>query len=104
MKRILFSIAAMAILTSSPAIGQGWGQSFSPDQARDAVNKGDIVPLRDVFRMLKQRFGGYQLGAELFSKPGGGSEYHIDWMTRDGRKMQFIVDAQSGRITSSSGG
>ena len=104
MKRILTSIASAAILAVTPAIGQGWGQSFSPDQARDAVNKGDIVPLRDVFRMLKQRFGGYQLGAELYSKPGGGSEYHIDWMTKDGRKMQIVVDAQSGNITSTSGG
>ena len=104
MKRILISIAATAILAGTPVIGQGWSQSFSPDQARDAVNNGDIIPLRDIFRMLKQRFGGSQLGAELFSKPGGGSEYHVDWLTRDGRKMQFVIDAQSGNITSSRGG
>ena len=104
MKRILAALVAVILLPASPALAQGWRQSFSPDQARDAVTNGDIVPLRDIFRMLKQRFGGYQLGAELFSKPGGGSEYHIDWMTRDGHKMQFIVDAQTGQITSSEGG
>ena len=103
MKRILISIAMAAALAGGPALAQGWGNSFSPGQARDARQNGDIVPLRDIFRRLERQYGGYQLSAELFSKSGG-SEYRIDWMPEDGRKMRIRVDAQSGRITQASGG
>ena len=89
MKRILASLAAIALLSAGPATAQGWGDSFSPKQARDAVRDGKTVPLSRIFGMLKQ---------------GGGAEYHIDWMTEDGRKMRFIVDAQSGAITDRRGG
>ena len=104
MKRILASLAAIALLSAGPATAQGWGDSFSPNQARDAVRNGKTVPLSRIFGMLKQQYGGYQLGADLVSKQGGGAEYHIDWMTEDGRKMRFIVDAQSGAITDRRGG
>ena len=99
MKRIFASLAAMVLLSAGPAIAQGWGDSFSPGQARDAVRDGKTVPLSKIFQMLKREYGGYQLGADLVSKQGGGAEYHIDWMTGDGRKMRFVVDAQSGSIT-----
>lgn len=88
---------------ATPVSAQGWGNSFTPGEARDARRKGDIVPLSRIFQQLKSRYGGYQLDAELFSRPGGGSDYRIVWMTRDGRRMRFIVDAQTGRILSSSG-
>lgn len=99
MKRIFAPLAALALLSTGPAAAQGWGDSFSPGQARDAVRDGRTVPLSRIFSMLKQQYGGYQLGADLVSKRGGGAEYHIDWMTADGRKMRFVVDAQSGAIT-----
>jgi len=89
----------MALLSAGPATAQRWGDSFSPGQARDAVRDGKTVPLSKIFQMLKREYGGYQLGADLVSKQGGGAEYHIDWMTGDGRKMRFVVDAQSGSIT-----
>lgn len=99
MKRFFVSLAAMALLSAGPATAQRWGDSFSPGQARDAVRDGKTVPLSKIFQMLKREYGGYQLGADLVSKQGGGAEYHIDWMTGDGRKMRFVVDAQSGSIT-----
>jgi len=99
MKRFIVSLAAMALLSAGPATAQRWGDSFSPGQARDAVRDGKTVPLSKIFQMLKREYGGYQLGADLVSKQGGGAEYHIDWMTGDGRKMRFVVDAQSGSIT-----
>jgi len=81
-----------------------WAQSFSPGQAHDAVRNGDIVPLKDIFSMLEGRYGGYQLDVELFSRPGGGSEYRIVWMNDAGRRMNIVVDAQNGRIVRTSGG
>lgn len=92
-------LGAPAPASATPELGS----SFSPDQARDAVKSGEVVPLRDVFADLRQRYGGYQLDADLFST-GRGSEYRISWMTESGRRMRFRVDARSGRILSASGG
>ena len=56
------------------------------------------MPLSQIFNKLKQQYGGYQLSADLYDKGNGKSVYEIDWMTKDGRKMHFVVDAQTGAI------
>lgn len=82
---------------------QGWGNQFSPGQARDAVKQGKTVPLSRIFQNLKREYGGYQLGAELYSQESGGAVYEIDWLTEDGRKVHVTVDAQTGAILNRQG-
>jgi uncharacterized membrane protein YkoI len=77
---------------------QGWGNQFSPGQAREAVKEGRTVPLSKIFQTLKREYGGYQLGADLYSQESGGAVYEIDWLTDDGRKVHVTVDAQTGAI------
>lgn len=90
------------LLTAMPATAQNqWGNSFTADEARDARDKGDIVPLRDIFRQLKKRYGGYQVDANLYNQ-GSQQVYVIDWMTEKGERVRFRVDAKSGRVLSSS--
>ena len=101
MKRIILSLAVAIAVPTAPAIAQGFGQSLDAGQANDAREKGDIIPLKKIFRELKKKYGGYQLDAELFSKPGGGSEYRIEWITGDGERRVFVVDAQTGKIRGS---
>lgn len=122
MKRIL-AILAFAVFAAAPgALAQGadpfdwnkgpmaqaqtnpWANQFSPGQAREAVREGKTVPLSRIFQQLKREYGGYQLGAELYSRADGTTFYEIDWMTEDGRKAQFTVDAQSGRVINRRGG
>ncbi len=83
---------------------QGWGDQFSPGQARDAVKEGRTVPLSRIFQSLKREYGGYQLGADLYSREGGGAVYEIDWLTDDGRKVHVTVDAQTGAVIDRKGG
>lgn len=83
---------------------QGWGDQFSPGQARDAVKEGRTVPLSRIFQSLKREYGGYQLGADLYSRDGGGAVYEIDWLTDDGRKVHVTVDAQTGAVLNRTGG
>lgn len=91
--------------TSRPlAQVQGWGDQFSPGQARDAVKEGRTVPLSRIFQSLKREYGGYQLGADLYSREGSGAVYEIDWLTEDGRKVHVTVDAQTGAIIDRRGG
>ena len=99
MIRILASLMAIALLGAPTVSAQSW----APGDARDARQNGDIIPLANIIKQLKRQHGGQYLGAELFSKPGGGSEYHVSW-EKDGRKLLFVVDAQSGRVIRTSGG
>lgn len=82
---------------------QGWGNQFSPGQARDAVKEGRTVPLSQILKNLKREHGGYHLNAELYSR-GGGAVYEIDWLTDDGRKLKITVDAQTGAVIDRRGG
>lgn len=103
MKKIALSLILSAMtLTALPFVAQAQlGNSFSPGEARNARNNGDIVPLRDIFRKLKQQYGGYQVDANLFNRDGR-QVYVIDWMTGKGERVRFTVDAKSGRVLSSS--
>lgn len=103
MKKIIAILAYLALATALvPAVAQAQlGNSFSADEARDARDKGNVVPLRDIFRQLKRRYGGYQVDANLYNR-GGGQVYVIDWMTEKGERLRITVDAQTGRIISTS--
>lgn len=104
MKRILSSFAILALIASPTAMAQDWTNSFSPGQARAAVKDGKNVPLSRIFKRLKREYGGYQLGADLFSTGNGNAEYVIGWIAGDGRKMRFRVDAKTGKILEKRGG
>ena len=108
MKRTLVLLAFTALMSAPAALaqqgGNPWANQFSPGQAREAVREGKTVPLSKVFNQLKREYGGYQLGAELYSRDDGSTFYEIDWMTEDGRKAQFTVDAQSGSVINRRGG
>lgn len=97
MKRYLALLLAVGLTLTPPAMAQDWKNSWSPGQARDSVREGKTVPLSQIFQNLQRQYGGYQLGADLFDR-GGNPQYRIDWMTGDGRKMRFIVDARTGAI------
>lgn len=101
MRKLAFILAIGALFNvAAPGAAQAQlGNSFTADEARDARNKGDVVPLRDIFRKLKQRYGGYQLDANLFNQ-GGRQVYVIDWMTGKGERVRFTVEAKSGRVLS----
>lgn len=84
-----------------PAQAQGsFGNSFSPNEVKNAREKGDVVSLKSIFKSLKSRHGGHQIDANLFNKSGK-QVYVIDWITGRGERIRFDVDAKSGRVLSS---
>ncbi|MEM7493049.1 MAG: PepSY domain-containing protein [Pseudomonadota bacterium] len=102
MQKITVLLAALALSMSlSPfeARGQLYN-SFTADEARNARDKGAVKPLNQIFQQLKKRYGGYQVDANLFNR-NGTQVYVIDWVTENGRRMKFTVDAKTGRILSS---
>jgi uncharacterized membrane protein YkoI len=98
---------ALALLLASVAAMPGHAQirsSFSGESARQSAAEGQIIPLRDILRNLKDRFTGRQLDANLYSDGAGGQYYEIQWLTDAGQRIDFRVDARTGAILSQKGG
>jgi uncharacterized membrane protein YkoI len=90
MKRILLAAAlACAAIQASPAVVQA--------QTAPAVRQ---APLSRVLTMLAQRYPGKQLNT-MMGEQQGRPTYVIRWqMAKDGRVVEFVVDAESGQILS----
>lgn len=117
MRPIAFLLAAALLLPSS-GLAQAWGAPFGifspnslgagwrPDaqnQAREAVQRGRNVPLARVLRDLQRRTPGRHLDVGL-EQSEGRQVYRVRWATADGRRIDYIVDAQTGAVLRAEGG
>lgn len=99
MMRLVAAFFMFALLGSPDVSAQSWAAG----DARNARQKGETIPLAVIIKKLESEHGGQYLKADLFSKPGGGTEYHISW-EKNGRKILFVVDAKTGRVIRTNGG
>ncbi|MGH7017141.1 MAG: PepSY domain-containing protein [Caulobacteraceae bacterium] len=76
--------------------GRGW-RGDEQDEARQAVRGGRFTPLGRVIEGIGRRTPGRQLDAGLEYQDGR-AVYRVLWMTDRGRRMDYIVDAETGRI------
>lgn len=77
------------------SLGDGWRPR--EDDAREGVRGGRLVPLESVIRNIARSTPGQLLDAGLENR-GGRPIYRVRWQTPDGRRIDYIVDAQSGQI------
>lgn len=103
MKALVFSLALGALVLSAPPMTASaqMGDSFTANEARDARNQGNTVPLKDILRQLKRDYGGKYRDADLFNRDGR-KVYEIRWMTPRGKLVRYIVDARTGKVLSMS--
>ncbi len=93
-------LAAPALARAQPgpdSLGADYG--LQQDDARAAVKQGRFVPLGRVIAEIRRRTPGRQLDAGL-EQSGARAVYRVRWATNDGRRIDYIVDAQSGAILS----
>jgi uncharacterized membrane protein YkoI len=95
---LIAAAAPAAALAAPDSLGAGWRQQ--QNEAQRGVREGRNLPLAQVVQMMQQRVPGRLLDAGLEQGPGGRSVYRVRWATEDGRRIDFIVDAQSGQILS----
>ena len=88
---------AGAAVAGPDSLGSDWRQQ--QDEARAAVRTGHLMPLSEVIALLHRRTPGRQLDAGLETL-GSRQVYRVRWMTNDGRRIDYIVDAVSGAILS----
>ncbi|MFN3229697.1 MAG: PepSY domain-containing protein [Asticcacaulis sp.] len=68
------------------------------DDAYRDTRQGRIVPLDRVIEQIRRRTPGRLLNAGLEEGRDGRQIYRVRWATDDGRRIDYIVDAQSGQI------
>lgn len=93
MKRL---VLALSLLIALPATGQ---QPIASDVelARDAVARGEILPLARVLALLEQQHPGQVIEVEL-EYSHGTLVYEIELVTPDGRLIEVDMNAATGEI------
>ncbi len=87
-----------------PGPGRGPGQwRGQQNEAREGVREGRFQSMGEVLSRLRQRQPGQQLDAGLGEGPGGRPVYRVRWAAKDGRLIDYTVDAQTGAILSEQG-
>ena len=86
--------AIVAALKENPEIQIALARQ---DDARRGVREGRLAPLSQILSEIRRRTPGRQLDAGLESERGR-PVYRVRWAALDGRRIDYIVDAESGRI------
>ncbi|HEY2708025.1 MAG TPA: PepSY domain-containing protein [Caulobacteraceae bacterium] len=79
------------------SLGADW--RLQQDEARQGVRQRKLMPLAVVIERLRAHAPGRQLDAGL-EYQGERPIYRVRWMTRDGRRIDYLIDAASGAILS----
>jgi len=77
------------------SLGADWGGQ--QDEVRAGVRQGRYIALGRVIGTIRQHTPGRQLDAGL-EQWGGRAVYRVRWAEPGGRRVDYIVDAQSGAI------
>ena len=72
-------------------------QRHEQDAAREAVRRGDILPLGGIIRSAQNHCPGKFLGAKL-QRGGGGFSYRVRILRPSGRRVGLVVDAKTGDV------
>ena len=77
------------------SLGADW--RLQQDEVRQAVRQRQLIPLGRVIAQIGGRTPGRQLDTGLEYQDGR-AVYRVRWMTRDGRRVDYLIDAATGAI------
>ena len=94
-------IAGLAPVTaaaqaSGGSLGPAWAQQ--QDEVLKCVREGRCMALSQVIPIINRRTPGQPLDAGLEPGPDGQAVYRVRWAGADGRRVDYLVDARTGRI------
>jgi uncharacterized membrane protein YkoI len=69
------------------------------DRAREALERNDVLPLAAILAHVERETGARMIEVG-FNDKGGRYLYEFDLVTPDGRLIEAVVDATTGRIES----
>ena len=88
-------IPQLALPRKPNSLGADWG--LQQDQVRQAVRQRQLVPLGRVIAQIGGRTPGRLLDTGL-EYDGARAVYRVRWITRDGRRVDYLIDAATGAI------
>jgi len=109
------AVAAGAVVVSASAPQRAHAEAFQrqdslgadwreqQDEARRAVREGRHVPLGRVIDTIRSQTPGRQLDAGIETDSTGRTVYRVRWAAADGRRIDYTVDAETGRILRAEG-
>ncbi len=89
----------LAVLAASPEVRALSDQ----EEARAAVEAGEVLPLNTILQQIRRDFPGRILDAELDERGRGKWVYKIRMLKKNGRVVELTVDGRSGRVLRSKG-
>ena len=90
-----FALAVLAVLVP-PAPGARAADDAA--RAREAVREGRYVPLASLLDWIEARYHGRVIEVELEEDDGEPPTYEIEWLTPQGRVVEFEFDARTGEL------
>lgn len=100
----IIAAASLSVLfAAGAACAQGGMAAAQQDEVRAAVREGRHVPLAQVLNEIRRRTPGRQLDTALEREPDGRPVYRVRWAGEQGRRIDYIVDAQTGAILRAEG-
>lgn len=88
------AVAAATAGTAAQAAERGHGDH---DLARQALERGQVLPLRTVLEKVEREYQGQVLKVE-FEHDDGRFIYEIRLLQQDGRRAKLKIDAVDGRV------
>lgn len=102
---LLLAVTTAALLTpGGKTVADGherlWeDDDHTHDQARRAVDRGEVLKIAEVMARLKTQVEGEVVGVE-FERERGGWRYEFKLLDSHGRLIELEVDALTGRVLS----
>lgn len=93
-------LGAVFAAAGPDSLGAGWRQQQG--EAREAVQSGRAIPLGRVMEQIRRRTPGRPLDAGM-EQLGSRAVYRVRWAAEDGRRIDYIVDAETGAILRADG-
>ncbi len=79
------------------SLGADWREQ--QEEARSGVRQGQMAPLGRVIQGIGRRSAGRALDAGI-EYEGGRAVYRVRWLMNNGRRVDYLVDAATGRVLS----
>ncbi len=97
LKNPLLAIAALLLAWASAVVSAGDGHGGDHDRARQALEAGEVLPLRVILERVEGAYPGQVVEVEL-EREHGRWEYEIKLLRSGGSLVKLKVDARDGSI------
>ncbi len=85
-------VLLIALLLATPALADD-----DQDRAREALARGEILPLSRILAVVEREVGGHVIEIGL-DHDDGRYVYEVEAVSRDGRLVELSIDAATGGV------